>query len=106
MKTAVKYRHLPVGGSLAATFDKRADGTTIVTSTGALELRQVLLVSRAVGKLDVEIALLLHEREVARAVQRQRKHRRVVAEDGGGAVALVHVEVDDDRGQRFVFALR
>jgi feruloyl-CoA synthase len=32
----MKYRHLPVGGSLAAHFDQRTDGTTIVTSAEPL----------------------------------------------------------------------
>ncbi len=36
MKAGAKYRHLPVGGSLAAHFDQRADGTTIVTSAEPL----------------------------------------------------------------------
>ena len=36
MKAAPKYRHLPAGGSLAAHFDQRADGTTIVTSAEPL----------------------------------------------------------------------
>ena len=36
MKAAAKYRHLPAGGSLAAHFDQRADGTTIVTSAEPL----------------------------------------------------------------------
>ena len=33
---APKYRALPLGGSLAANFDKRPDGTTLVTSTEPL----------------------------------------------------------------------
>ena len=36
MKAGAKYRHLPLGGSLAAHFDRRADGTTIVTSAEPL----------------------------------------------------------------------
>ena len=28
-----RYRPLPLGGSLAATFERRADGSTLVTST-------------------------------------------------------------------------
>src|SRR5205085_7155529 len=48
----------------------------------AVERLQVLLVAAAVGQLDVEVARLLAEREVLRAVQRQREHGRVVAEDG------------------------
>jgi feruloyl-CoA synthase len=36
MNAPARYRHLPVGGSLAAHFDQRADGTTIVTSAEPL----------------------------------------------------------------------
>jgi feruloyl-CoA synthase len=36
MSAAVKYRHLPLGGSLAAHFEKHADGTTRVTSAEPL----------------------------------------------------------------------
>src|ERR1700749_1021741 len=34
---AARYRHVPMGGSLAAHFESRADGSTIVTSTEALQ---------------------------------------------------------------------
>ncbi|MGE0673413.1 MAG: feruloyl-CoA synthase [Methylibium sp.] len=35
--TGARYRHLPVGGSLAATFETRPDGSTLVRSTEALQ---------------------------------------------------------------------
>jgi hypothetical protein len=66
----------------------------------AVEGVQVFVVAAAVRQFDVEIARLLAERKVLRAMQRQGEDRRVVPEDGGGAVALVHVEVDDRDRQR------
>ena len=35
--SVVRYRHLPLGGSLSANFQTRADGTTLVTSTEPLQ---------------------------------------------------------------------
>ena len=61
--------------------------------------REVLVVAGAVLERDVEVADFLAEREVVRAVHREREHRRLVAEDRRGAVALVDVAVDD-RGAR------
>ena len=63
-------------------------------------------VAGVVGQVDVEVALAaVPEREVARAVDRQREHRGVVAQDLGGAVALVHVEVNDGHPPRTAFGL-
>ena len=63
------------------------------------ERGEILLVAGAVLEGDVEVADFLPERKVVRAVQREREHRGLVPEDGGGAVALVHVAVDDRRAR-------
>ena len=60
----------------------------------ALQRRQIRPIGAAVGQIDVHIAGLFLERKVLRAVQRQREHRRVVAEDRRRAIALVHIEID------------
>ena len=54
---------------------------------------EIFVIAGAVGQLDVEVAGLLAERVVPGAVQREREDAGIVAEDGGGAVALVHVAV-------------
>ena len=61
------------------------------------ERGEILIVSGPVLEGDVEVALLLPERKVVGAVQREREHRGLVPKDGGGAVPLVHVAVDDRR---------
>src|SRR5919201_1830082 len=58
------------------------------------ERRQVLVISSAVAERDVEIAELLAEGEIVRAVERQREHCGLVAEDRRGAVPLMNVAVD------------
>ena len=57
--------------------------------------REVLVVACARRHLDVEVAALLLREEVARAVQGEGRHARLVLEEDRAAVALVHVEVDD-----------
>ena len=54
---------------------------------------QVLLVARPVGEPDVHRRALLADREGARGVHREGRRPRLLAQDGGGAVALVHVQV-------------
>ena len=56
--------------------------------------RQVFVVAGAVVERDVEIAGFLPEREVVRAVHREREHRRLVAENCRGAVALMDIAID------------
>ena len=46
----------------------------------------------------------LPEREVVSAVHREGEHRRLVSEDGRGAVALVDVAVDDGNARDCAFA--
>jgi hypothetical protein len=65
-----------------------------------VERGQVGLVGAAIGQLHVQVARFLAEGEVLRAVQREREHGRVVAEDRRRAVALVHVQVDDEHPQQ------
>jgi len=52
---------------------------------------QVGEVIGAVGQVDVEVAALLGEREVAGGVDREGEHAGVASEDRRGAVALVDV---------------
>ena len=61
-----------------------------------VEGREVGEVARAVGELDVEVARLFAEWKVAHRVHRQREDRVIGREDRRRAVALVHVEIDDD----------
>ena len=49
----------------------------------------------AVGQADVERAARLPHRVVVLLVHREGEHARVALEDEGGAVAVVHVEIDD-----------
>ncbi|HEV2130665.1 MAG TPA: hypothetical protein VGR27_06160 [Longimicrobiaceae bacterium] len=60
-----------------------------------LQRREEDLVPRAVGKLDVERAALLSEGKVLGAVDGEGEDRRVGGKDRRGAVALVHVAVED-----------
>jgi feruloyl-CoA synthase len=46
MKAAARYRALPLGGSLSATFTPRADGTTLVVSDEALQAYPARLTDR------------------------------------------------------------
>ena len=59
-----------------------------------LERLQVFAVATAVGQLDVERAALFAEGEVLRSVHREGEDVGIAGEDRGGAVALVHIEVD------------
>src|SRR5260370_675544 len=52
------------------------------------------IVSRAIFECDVEVARFLAERKVLRTVQREREHGGLFSEDGGRAVALMHVAID------------
>ena len=56
---------------------------------------QVFGVAGAVVKGDVEVAELFAEWKIVRAVQRDREDRRFVVKDCCGAVALMHVAIDD-----------
>ena len=60
-----------------------------------LQRSQIRGVFGAVRKGDVQVARLLAERKVRRAVQRHRIDAGVVPEDRGRAVPLVHVAVDN-----------
>ena len=53
-------------------------------------------------EFDVDGTLLLAQREVGFAVNRDGKNGRVVAKDVGGAVALVDVEIEDGDAGDFV----
>ncbi len=66
---------------------------------------EVVGITRAVGELDVQIARFLLEGEVVGAVNGQGEDRRVVTEDGGGPVPLVHVEIEDGRPAERALAL-
>ena len=63
----------------------------------ALQLLQILRISAVVGQLDVEPRALLAEGKILRAVHGEGEDALVAGEDGRGAVALVHVEIDDHR---------
>lgn len=65
-----------------------------------VERLEVFGIAAAIGQLDVEIARLFAEREVLRAVHRQREDGGVVGKDRGRAVALVHVEIDHGHPQQ------
>src|SRR5439155_19704252 len=56
---------------------------------------EILLVVRAVGQADVHAARRLHRGVVALLVQGDGEGVRITGEDGGGAVALVDIEVHD-----------
>ena len=56
---------------------------------------QVFGVGGAVGQGQVEVGLLFTGGVVAAAVHRKRKHLRLVAKNSGRAIALVHVEVNN-----------
>ena len=87
---APKYRALPLGGSLAANFDKRPDGTTLVTSTEPLAKAVDIMAERDIGSLVVmdhgDLTGMLTFREVIQAVVKN-----------GGAVGslLVRTAMDD-----------
>ena len=70
-----------------------------------LEGDEVLVVGRAVGQFDVEVARFLAEGKIVRAVDREREHRDVLREDRRRAVALVHVAVEDRDALRPAFRL-
>lgn len=66
------------------------------------ELRKMLLqrthvcgVVRAHWQVDIEISRAFPKREVGPAMHREREYGRIILEDAGGSVALVHIEVDD-----------
>jgi len=61
---------------------------------------EVLVVTHAVREADVERRAHLARRIVALTVHRERKDVGVALEDRRRAVALVHVEVDDERAAR------
>ena len=65
---------------------------------------EIFIVAGPVFERDVEIADFLPEREVVSAVHREGEHRRLVSEDGRGAVALVDVAVDDGNARDCAFA--
>ena len=62
---------------------------------GRGERVEIGLIAGARGQTDVEIALLLPDREIGAAMQGQGEDRRIAGKDGGGAVALMHVAIDD-----------
>ena len=66
----------------------------------SFERVQELGVVGAVGEGRVEVALLLVEGEILRAVDREREHRRVPPQYLRCTVPLVHVGVDDDHPRR------
>ena len=68
--------------------------------------REVRAVGGARRHVDVEVGRALAEREVLAAVHREREDVRLVGEDGRGAVALVHVEVDDRHAAHAALAPR
>ena len=59
--------------------------------------RQIGVVLEPGLERQIEVALLLVQRKIGPAVHREREHPRLVAEDGGGTVALMDVEVDHER---------
>lgn len=59
------------------------------------ELGKELVVAGIVGQGDVDLALLLAEREVVGPVHGEGEHVGVVLIDGGGAIALMDIEIDD-----------
>ncbi len=61
----------------------------------AAEGAQIGLILGAIRQADIERRWHLAEREVLLAVHAEDEHVRPVAENGGIAVALVHIEVDD-----------
>ena len=63
----------------------------------ASERVEVGRIARVVGKSHIERGGRLAEGVVLRAVHREGEHVGVVGEDGGGAVAVMHVEIDDER---------
>ncbi len=63
----------------------------------ARERVEVFFVARPVVEFHVERRARLEERVVLRAVHREGEDRGVALEDGGGAVALMHVAIDDGR---------
>src|SRR5689334_21238523 len=56
---------------------------------------EIRLIARAVRQLDVEIGARLAERKVVRRVHGERKYAGIVGQDRCGAVALMHVAIDD-----------
>jgi hypothetical protein len=61
-----------------------------------LQRAQVFGVLRAVGQREVEVARFLPEGEVVLGVDGEGEDRVIAAEDGGRAVALVDVAIDDE----------
>jgi hypothetical protein len=62
---------------------------------GGLQGGEVSVVGGAVGQFHVQVAALLVEGVVAGAMDAEGEALWPVGQDGGGAVALVHVAVDD-----------
>ena len=60
-----------------------------------LQRLEIVAIAGAVGQLDVEVARLFLEGEVVGGVDGEGEHGRIARQDRGGAVALVHVAVDD-----------
>ena len=53
-------------------------------------------VAEAVGQADIEVGVFLAQRVVALAVHRKGEHSLFVAENMRGAVALMHIQVDNE----------
>ena len=62
------------------------------------ERLQLYLVARSIGQRDIEIAARLQRRVIARGVDREREDIRIARADFGRAVALMHIEIDDQHG--------
>src|SRR5689334_23253472 len=57
--------------------------------------RQIFVVTGSIRQRHVKVAEFFLERKVLVAVHREREHGSITAEDGGSAVTLMHVKIDD-----------
>jgi hypothetical protein len=60
-----------------------------------LQCIKVVGVTGAIRQFDVEIAGLFAKRKIPGAVNRKGEHRRIICQDRGGAVALMHIAIQD-----------
>lgn len=85
---------VPVGVGAGQVDDEVGAGAVEGGAETPVEAGEVGAIAAAVGKLDVEVAFRLGKREVAGAVDGEGVDAVVAGQDGGGAVALMHVAID------------
>ena len=57
--------------------------------------QEIGVIRAAIGQFNIEIALLLLKRKIARAVDRESKNAFVTGQNAGGAIALMDITIND-----------